>query len=240
MTSASVTLDNPVCVALDSTDLDEIESVARAVKDHVGLYKVGLTTFATSGPPLVGALARSHPVFLDLKFHDIPSQVYGAVTAAARAGASYTTVHASGGHDMVAAAVDAANDDLEVLAVTALTSLDDAALAHIGLGDDSATVVLRLAELALDAGAPGLVCSPMEVGAIRARFGARADGGPMLFVPGVRSVASDDDQRRTMGPADALSAGADAVVIGRPITAAPDPAAAARAIVDSLGSARAS
>ncbi|HEY7875029.1 MAG TPA: orotidine-5'-phosphate decarboxylase [Actinomycetota bacterium] len=230
----TVTLDNPICVALDFVDGDATMEVAARVAPHVGMYKVGLTTFATNGPSLVASLARTKPVFLDLKFHDIPTQVHGAVTGAVSTGASYTTVHASGGADMIAAAMDAAGDDLVVLAVTALTSLDDHALARIGLGIDSETVVLRLAELALDAGAPGLVCSPMEVDAVRRRFGARADGGPLLVVPGIRPAATSDDQRRTLGPADAFDAGADVLVIGRPITAAPDQAGAARSIAESL------
>ena len=231
MRPPEVALDNPICVALDSGDA---EAIATLVERHVGLYKVGLTTFVAHGRALVETLARRRPVFLDLKLHDIPTQVAGAVRAATDTGASYLTVHASGGPAMVEAAVEAAGDALVVLAVTVLTSLDDDALAAVGLAGTARDAVLRLAELAVAAGAPGLVCSPHEVAAIRSRFGARAEGGPLLVVPGIRPAGRDDDQRRTLGPAEALAAGADVLVIGRPITAAPDPAAAARSILASV------
>jgi orotidine-5'-phosphate decarboxylase len=226
---------NPICVALDFDDPQRVREVAAATADHVGIFKVGLTAYARGGPALVQELAARHPVFLDLKFHDIPAQVAGAVRAAAATGALYTTVHASGGPAMVAAAVDAAGHSVTVLAVTVLTSLDDWALDAIGMKKPAADAVLRLAGLALAAGADGLVCSPHEVDEIRAEFGARGDGGPLLVVPGIRSAGeAHGDQKRTLSATEALAAGADVIVVGRPITAAADPAAAARRLLEEI------
>jgi orotidine-5'-phosphate decarboxylase len=222
---------NPICVALDFADETRLRSAAEAVADFVGVFKVGLTALYGAGPDLVVELATSRPVFVDAKLHDIPAQVEGAMTSIAQLGASYVTVHAAGGYDMVKAAVGAAGEDLGVLAVTVLTSLDDGELERLGLGTTTEDAVLRLAERALDAGAHGLVCSPLELDAVRARFGAAPD----LVVPGIRPAgAGVHDQRRTLGPREALDAGATLLVVGRPITAAPDPAAAARAILESL------
>ncbi|HEV2754533.1 MAG TPA: orotidine-5'-phosphate decarboxylase [Actinomycetota bacterium] len=222
---------NPVCVALDFDDPERIRTVAAATSEHVGVFKIGLTAFASAGPGIVEELSARLPVFLDLKFHDIPAQVQGAVRAAARTGARYTTVHASGGTAMIGAAVEAAGESLTVLAVTVLTSLDDEALDDIGLRGPSRDAVLRLAGVALGAGAPGLVCSPREVAALREAFGTRAGGGPLLVVPGIRgSGEAAGDQKRTTSATEALAAGADLIVVGRPITAAPDPGAAAAAL----------
>lgn len=227
--TSTVRAANPICVALDFDDPARVRAIASATSAHVGIFKIGLTAYAAGGPALVHELAAQHPVFLDLKFHDIPAQVQGAVRAAAATGAMYTTVHASGGPAMIAAAVDAAGHSLTVLAVTVLTSLDDGALDAIGIRGPSRDAVVRLAGLALAAGAEGLVCSPMEVATLRSEFGARRDGGPFLVVPGIRAPGeAAGDQRRTMAAAEALAAGADVIVVGRPITAAPDPADAAR------------
>ncbi|MFN2588494.1 MAG: orotidine-5'-phosphate decarboxylase [Actinomycetota bacterium] len=223
---------NPICVALDFDDPERVREIAAATSEHVGVFKIGLTAYATGGPAIVRDLAARHPVFLDLKFHDIPAQVAGAVRAVAATGALYTTVHASGGPAMVAAAVDAAGHSVTVLAVTVLTSLDDHALDAIGMRSPSRDAVLRLAGLALGAGADGLVCSPHEVAALRAEFGVRLDGGPLLVVPGIRAPGeAHGDQKRTMSGPEALAAGADLIVVGRPITAAPDPGAAAAALL---------
>jgi orotidine-5'-phosphate decarboxylase len=228
---------NPICVALDFDDPARVREMAAATSDDVGIFKIGLTAYAAGGPALVRELAARHPVFLDLKFHDIPAQVAGAVRAVAATGALYTTVHASGGPAMVAAAVDAAGHSLTVLAVTVLTSLDDGALDAIGIEPPAADAVLRLAGLGLAAGADGLVCSPMEVAMLRSEFGARTDGGPLLVVPGIRAEGeAHGDQKRTMSATEALAAGADVIVVGRPITAAPDPAAAARRLREQIGS----
>jgi orotidine-5'-phosphate decarboxylase len=226
---------NPICVALDFDDPARVRDVAAATSDHVGVFKIGLTAYAAGGPGLVRELAARHPVFLDLKFHDIPAQVAGAVRAAAATGALYSTVHASGGPAMVAAAVDAAGHTLTILAVTVLTSLDDAALESIGMKGPAPEAVSRLAGLALAAGADGLVCSPREVASLRAALGARRDGGPLLVVPGIRSAGeARGDQKRTLSGKEALAAGADLIVVGRPITAAPDPAEAARRLYEEV------
>lgn len=234
MTRGPLSLDNPVCVALDLPDADAIRDMAIKVEEHVGVFKIGLTAFAGAGPALVSELGARRPVFVDLKLHDIPAQVSGAVAAIAAGGASYATVHASGGSEMVRAAVDAA-EGVTILAVTVLTSLDSAQLQRVGFSGNAQSIVLRLAEDALQAGAPGLVCSPLEIDALRQEFGSRADGGPLLVVPGIRSQgAARDDQRRTLSAREATDAGADMIVVGRPITAAPDPAEAARVLQEEL------
>ena len=231
----TIDLASPICVALDSADPDEARSLAASVDGSVGALKVGLTSFTAGGPKLVRSLTDAHPVFLDLKLHDIPAQVEGAIASIAELGVTWTTVHAQGGETMLRAAAEAAPRSLTVLAVTVLTSLNDQDLDRTGLAGPSETAVLRLAELALEAGVPGLVCSPLEVAAVRQRFGARSEGGPYLVVPGIRPEGSDaGDQRRTLDPHAALQAGADLLVIGRPITAAADPAGAARSIAASL------
>jgi orotidine-5'-phosphate decarboxylase len=230
MTRGPLSLDNPVCVALDLHDADAIRDMAIKVEEHVGVFKIGLTAFAGAGPALVSELGARRPVFVDLKLHDIPAQVSGAVAAIAAGGASYATVHASGGSEMVRAAVDAA-EGVTILAVTVLTSLDSAQLQRVGFSGNAQSIVLRLAEDALQAGAPGLVCSPLEIDALRQEFGARSAGGPLLVVPGIRSQgAARDDQRRTLSAREATDAGADMIVVGRPITADPDPAEAARTL----------
>ena len=222
---------NPICVALDFADDSTARSTASAVVDFVGVYKVGLTALFGAGRDLVIDLAKVRPVFVDAKLHDIPVQVEGAMTSIARLGASYVTVHAAGGFDMVKAAVEAAGESLRVLAVTVLTSLDDAELEQLGLGASTEDAVLRLAERALDAGAHGLVCSPLELAAVRRRFGESPD----LVVPGIRPAGAEtDDQRRTLGPREALDAGATLLVVGRPITAANDPATAARQMLEAI------
>ena len=190
------------------------------------------TPDADRAAALAAALA---PVFLDLKLHDIPNTVAGAVRSLLPLRPAMLTLHAGGGAAMLAAAraaAEAAGADRPILlAVTVLTSMDAAALAATGVAGDPAGQVLRLAGLALAAGADGLVCSPQEVAAIRAEFGP----APYLVVPGVRPTGSAaGDQARTATPAEAVAAGADWIVVGRPITGATDPVAAARAIADSL------
>jgi orotidine-5'-phosphate decarboxylase len=221
-----------LCAALDFPTWREAEAFARAVAPAVGMLKVGLELFAAEGPAAVrAAAALGRPVFLDLKLHDIPSTVAGAARSAARSGAALLTVHASGGPRMVEAAVRAAGPGLRILAVTVLTSLDEAALGRVGLAGPAGAAVVRLGRLALEAGAGGLVCSPLEVAALRAAVGP----GPLLVVPGVRppGVAAGD-QARVATPAEAVRAGADVLVLGRPLRDAADPAAAARAIAAGL------
>ncbi|MDQ4024089.1 MAG: orotidine-5'-phosphate decarboxylase [Actinomycetota bacterium] len=228
----AVAVPNPICVALDFDDPGRVREIAAATSGHVGVFKIGLTAYAAAGPGIVRDLASRHPIFLDLKFHDIPAQVSGAVRGAAATGALYTTVHAAGGPAMIAAGVEASGHSLTVLAVTVLTSLDDHALDAIGMRGPARDAVLRLAGLALGAGAGGLVCAPQEAAALREEFGPRLDGGPLLVVPGIRGPGdAHGDQKRTMSAPEALSAGADLIVVGRPITAAPDPATAAAALL---------
>jgi orotidine-5'-phosphate decarboxylase len=224
---------NPLCIALDAPDARACASLAEATSAHAGVFKLGLSGFTAGGPGLVRTVAQHRPMFLDLKMHDIPAQVAGAVEAAASLGVAYVTVHASGGADMVRAAVEAAGERVVVVAVTVLTSFDDAALASIGAAGPTSDRVLRLAELALGAGARGLVCSPLELSALRGAFGASAAAGPFLVAPGVRAAGSEGhDQVRRAPLRAALEWGADLVVVGRPITAAPDPAEAARRLAE--------
>lgn len=231
----AVVLRNPVCVALDHSEPGAVLQAARALGGDVGALKVGLTAFVSGGPTLVEQVAELAPVFLDLKLCDIPAQVEGAVAALSRLEVTFTSVHASGGPEMVAAAAAAARPELVVLAVTVLTSLDASRLNALGVASNPQEQALRLGELALDAGANGLVCSPHEVARLRQEFGARAEGGPLLVVPGIRSHPLEgDDQRRTLSGKEALRAGADLIVVGRPITAAPAPQAALTTLVSEL------
>jgi orotidine-5'-phosphate decarboxylase len=221
-----------ICAALDFASWSNAEPFARSVAPHVGLLKVGLELFAAEGPPVVrAAAALGRPVFLDLKLHDIPNTVEGAARSAAASGAALLTVHASGGAEMVRAAVRGAGGKVRILAVTVLTSLDGAALEAIGLAGPPEAAVVRLARLAVDAGAGGIVCSPHEVAAVRAAVGP----APLLVVPGVRPAgAAHGDQARVATPADAVRAGADVIVVGRPLRDANDPVAAAIAIAAEL------
>jgi orotidine-5'-phosphate decarboxylase len=184
-------------------------------------------------------VAQGLPVFLDVKFHDIPNTVAGAVRAAGRLGVAMLNVHVAGGPAMLRAAVEAANGCTPrpaVLGVTVLTSVDDADLATTGVPHGAHDQVLRLAALAQSCGLDGVICSPQEIAALRSRFGA----GFKLVVPGIRPAGSSRaDQKRTLGPAAAIAAGADWLVIGRPITAAPDPRAAAATIAVEIAAARA-
>jgi orotidine-5'-phosphate decarboxylase len=227
-----VTPRERICAALDFPAWGLAEAFARAVAPEVGMLKVGLELFAAEGPAAVrAAAALGRPVFLDLKLHDIPNTVEGAARSAAASGATLLTVHAAGGAEMVRAAVRGAGAGVRVLAVTVLTSLDGAALGAIGLAGPPEAAVVRLARLALSAGAAGLVCSPHEVAAVRAAVG----GGPLLVVPGVRPRgAARGDQARVATPAEAVAAGADVIVVGRPLRDASDPAAAAREIAAAI------
>lgn len=221
-----------ICSALDFASWEAAAPFARLVAPHVGMLKVGLELFTAEGPPVVRAAAGlGRPVFLDLKLHDIPATVEGAAASAAATGASLLTVHAAGGAEMVRAAVRGGGGRVRILAVTVLTSLDAAALERIGLAGPPQAAVVRLARLAVEAGAGGLVCSPHEVAAVRAAVGP----GPLLVVPGVRPPGSPrGDQARVATPAEAVAAGADVIVVGRPLRDAPDPVAAAQAIAAGL------
>ncbi len=226
-----------LCVALDAPNLATAEAWAAAVAPSAGLLKVGLELFSAEGGAAVRRIAAHRPVFLDLKLHDIPNTVAGAIRSLAPLGAAWLTIHAAGGPAMVAAAREAAEkaggaNRMKILAVTVLTSIDAATLSDTGVAGGPMQQVLRLGRLAVAAGADGLVCSPREVAALRDALGE----GPALVVPGVRPAGSAaDDQARTATPEDMAAAGADWGVVGRPITKAADPAAAARAIAGALG-----
>ena len=225
-------MSNPVFVAIDTPDVAAARALVAAVAPHVGGVKLGLEFFCAHGPAGIAAVmdGQSLPLFLDLKLHDIPNTVAGAVRSLAQLAPSILTVHAAGGHAMLAAARAAALPGTRVVAVTVLTSFDDADLLSAGVPDGAATQAARLARLTRGAGLNGIVCSPHEVAAVKAEW---ADG--LFVVPGVRPAGSDvGDQKRVMTPDEALKAGAGVLVIGRPITSAPDPAAAAAAIAASL------
>ena len=222
----------PIAVALDAPDLETAARWAQAVTPHVAVVKVGLELFCRTGPSIVSTVRGVSGVqlFLDLKLHDIPNTVAGAARAVAGLRPTYLTVHASGGADMVRAAVDAV-PDVTIAAVTVLTSLSEQVLDAVGLAGPPLDAVRRLAVLAVGAGAGALVCSPQEVAALRAEVGP----GIVLITPGIRPSGSGaDDQARTATPQQALADGADLLVIGRPITGAADPAAAAAQIAASL------
>ena len=220
-----------IVLPLDVADLASARALADRVGDHVAVHKVGLELFTAHGPAaLVPSERHRLPIFLDLKLHDIPETVERAVAAAASHGVAYLTVHASGGRAMLERAVRRAEREsggaMTILAVTVLTSSTDATLAEVGIGGDVAAQVDRLATVALDAGVRGFVCSPLEVAHLRARA-----PHAKLVVPGVRQSGSEaHDQARVATPAEAIRAGADLLVIGRPIRDAADPAAAAASI----------
>ena len=228
----------PVFAALDTTDFARAKRLAGMVGPHVGGLKLGLEFFLAQGLANTAAVAGTTPLFLDLKLHDIPNTVAGGVRAIADLKPEFLTIHASGGSAMMRAAVAAADEAagrtghrLKLLGVTVLTSLDDGDLDALGQRGPAADQVRRLALLARSCGLDGVICSPFEVAALRAELGPDFQ----LVVPGIRPAGSAaGDQKRVMGPREAIDAGASRLVIGRPITDAPDPAAAARAIAASL------
>ncbi len=231
-------LKDRILVALDVESAPAALALADSLRGTVGGYKIGSRLFTAEGPSMVRTLTgRGDRVFLDLKYHDIPNTVATAVAAATGLGAWMVNVHASGGTGMMRAARDAAHETAAkrnaapplVIAVTVLTSMNQASLRETGVVIDLADQVLRLAELAKEAGLDGVVASPRETRAIRARLGADF----IIVTPGIRggtAAAAKDDQERTMTPADAVSAGASYLVVGRPIIAAQDPRQAAEAI----------
>jgi orotidine-5'-phosphate decarboxylase len=225
---------SPIAVALDTGDLATATRWAQAVAPHVSTLKVGLELFCAEGPGAVEKIRASadSAMFLDLKLHDIPATVAGAARSVGAVSPDFLTVHASGGPAMVSAAADAL-PDTKITAITILTSLTAADLDRLGIAGPPADAVVRLASLAVDAGARALVCSPQEVALVRAAVGPSIT----LITPGVRPAGADlNDQARVATPEQALADGADLVVIGRPITGADDPAGAAAAIAASLRS----
>jgi orotidine-5'-phosphate decarboxylase len=231
---------SPVFCAIDRPDLDGALELGRSLSGVVGGLKVGLEFVTANGPEGVRqVVAQGLPVFLDGKFHDIPNTVAGAVRAAASLGVAMLTLHVAGGPAMLRAAVEAAHlkePCPKLLGVTVLTSLDDADLAALGVPHKVTDQVLRLAEQAWSSGLDGVICPPREVALLRQRFGP----GFEIVVPGIRPQAfAPNDQKRTLGPAEVIAAGADLLVIGRPITGAPDPRAAAAAIAAEIQALRA-
>jgi len=222
-------------VALDVSSAASAERIVAALGDRALTYKVGMQLFTAEGPRVVRDLVSSgRQVFLDLKYHDIPHTVGAAVAEAAKLGVNMLTVHASGGTKMLTAAVEAARvrPAVVVLAVTVLTSMGAEDLETIGMAGSLEQSVVRLAKIALDNGCQGIVTSAREVSAVRAELGHQF----AIVTPGVRPAGmATGDQVRVVTPAQAIAAGASHVVVGRPITEAADPAAAARAILAEIG-----
>jgi orotidine-5'-phosphate decarboxylase len=227
-----VTKANPVFCSIDTPDLDKAQNLAKQVKDHVYGLKLGLEFFLAQGASGFKAIsALGKPMFLDLKLHDIPNTVAGGISSVLPLKPAFVTIHASGGAAMMRAAADAAAKAgatrPKLLGVTVLTSLDSNDLAALGQDTDTARQVLRLAKLAKDSGLDGIVCSPEEIKTLRQALGRDF----ILMVPGIRpSWAAANDQKRFMTPREAIDAGATFLVIGRPITAAENPAEAAKRI----------
>lgn len=229
---------NPLILALDVPDASAALQLAATVGPQVGALKIGMELFTATGPDLVRRIRDTGAsVFLDLKYHDIPNTVSKAVAAATRLDVQMLTIHTGGGAEMMMAAESAAQETARslgrtpplVLGVTVLTSMDSTQLASVTLESDPGRQVERLARLAATAGLRGLVCSPLELITLRAVLPSSVQ----LVTPGIRLTPpqAGDDQKRTLGPAEALAGGANWLVVGRPIYAAPDPVAAARAIL---------
>ncbi|MES2985110.1 MAG: orotidine-5'-phosphate decarboxylase [Pseudomonadota bacterium] len=231
---------NPIICAIDTTDVEDATRVTREVAPHVGAVKLGLEFFTANGAAGVTQINRlGVPVFLDLKFHDIPNTVAKAIAATAGLNMFMMTVHTTGGRAMLKAAIDASDRVAQVtgkerplvIGVTLLTSLDQDDVAILGFRENVQDQVIRLADLAQSAGLDGVVCSPFEIAPLRKACGNELT----LVVPGIRpDGSSSDDQKRILTPKDALKRGADYLVIGRPITRSDDCAGAAKAIADSL------
>jgi len=226
-----------LCIALDFATRDEILSAARRFAPRAGWLKVGLEAFVAEGPRIVAEVAETGArVFLDLKLHDIPTTVARAVAAAVRSGASMVNVHAFGGRAMLIAAREsagAAGPSVKLIAVTLLTSLDSRSLADLPVSGHPEGIVRRLATLAKECGLDGVVCSPGDVEEVKAAGGS----GFLAVVPGIRPTGTEPgDQKRAATPAEALSRGADLLVVGRPVTAAADPDAALESLLAEIQS----
>lgn len=222
---------NPIFVAIDTPDLDRALGIGRATREQAGGLKLGLEFYSAQGPAGVRRVAElGLPIFLDLKLHDIPNTVANAVTALATLEPAILTVHAAGGRAMMAAAKAAAPSGTRIVGVTVLTSLDQSDLAATGVQESSHEQVARLANLARDSGIDGIVCSGAEVGRSKLSWPSG-----FLVVPGIRPAGGDaGDQKRVVTPRQALDDGASVLVIGRPITAAANPARAIAEIAASL------
>jgi orotidine-5'-phosphate decarboxylase len=222
--------DARLIVALDYPDAQAALDLVDRLEGATRWFKIGLELYVAEGNSLVAELQRrGYSIFLDLKFHDIPNTVASAVRSAARLGVHMLTVHAAGGPAMLAAAAEAAGETGPILlGVTVLTSMDEAQLAATGILESSAAQVETLARMAYANGVQGFVCSPVEVANLRSQLGSK----PLLVIPGIRpDGAATGDQRRVATPGAAIGAGASYLVVGRPITRAADPGAAARSIL---------
>jgi len=226
-----------LCVALDFGSRGEILAAARRFGERAGWLKIGLEAFVTEGPSIVAQVAETGArVFLDLKLHDIPTTVGRAVAASSRSGASMVNVHALGGREMLLAAREAAiaaGPHVDLVAVTLLTSLDARSLADLPIAGHPEGIARRLAVLAKECGLDGVVCAPRDIAAVKGACGS----GFLAVVPGIRPAASESfDQKRIATPAAALEMGADLLVVGRPLTAAPDPDAALESLLAEIRS----
>lgn len=233
-----MTSTNPVFCAIDTPEVEKASILASQIKGHVGGLKIGLEFFMSNGHAGYKSLAeKGLPIFLDVKLHDIPNTVYGALSSLLPLEPEFVTIHTSGGPAMMRAAADAAdkapNKRPKLLGVTVLTSLDATDLTKIGQDTEVSKQVLRLAMLAKESGLDGVVCSPAEVAMLRKACGDDF----ILMVPGIRPIwAASNDQKRIMTPKDAISAGATHLVIGRPITGDKNPAEAADRIAQEIAS----
>ena len=234
--SVSSPVRERLIVALDVSTAREAQALVQRIGDSAGIYKVGLQLFTHEGPRVIRDLVGSgRRVFLDLKLHDIPNTVSHAVKAAVELGAHMLTVHASGGTAVLRAATEAAGNRLSILAVTVLTSLNDEDMQEIGVSGRVADQALRMAALARSTGCHGVVTSPREASLLRKSLGE----GFAIVTPGVRPAGAEShDQQRIATPAQAIANGASHIVVGRPITHASDPAAAAQAIIREMENAR--
>jgi orotidine-5'-phosphate decarboxylase len=227
--AAAIAPRERIIVALDLPTSEAALALVRELSPHPGLFKIGLQLYTTAGPDIVRAVRDlGGRVFLDLKLHDIPNTVGRAVERARSLGVEMQTIHLSGGRAMIEAAVLAAPPETVLLGVTVLTSVDQATLHETGVDSSMEKQVLRLAQLGVDSGIGGVVASPLEIVSLRRTHGSKLQ----IVTPGIRPrEVATNDQKRTLTPAEALRAGADFLVIGRPITAAPDPRAALEQIV---------
>ena len=222
-----------IIVALDVPTSKAALKLVTDLSNDIGFFKVGLQLYTAAGPGFVRAISFLTPkVFLDLKLHDIPNTVGKSVEAAGEFGVQMLTIHLSGGSEMIRAAVGARKANMSILGVTVLTSADEQTLQEMGISDKINNQVLRLAKLGVENGVDGLVASPQEIKPLRAEFGDKIK----IVVPGIRpSWSAPGDQKRTMTPRQALDAGADYLVIGRPILAHPDPREAVAEILQEIG-----
>ena len=231
MVSMNSSLHDKIFVALDVPERERALELAKVLQGHVGGFKIGLELFCSLGPSIVEEICAQN-TFLDLKLHDIPNTVAGASRALARLGVKIFNLHCLGGRDMMRAGSEAAhaeNAEAKIIGVTILTSHDAASLRELGLSEEPRDAVRQLAFLAREAGMDGVVCSPQEIDLVRGECGADF----LIVTPGIRPAGSAvGDQKRILSPREALDKGADWLVIGRPITAANDPVAAAHSLFD--------